>query len=795
MLKIFSKLTIAAIVVALGVSIPARYAPAMAAGETRYISEVRVGIGKTEDEAKSELLSGGYTILSKDGKYADLNYEAGSKDPTMGRGQKIVYLGYKTTTDAKEAITDLAVMNMRGGYSIKDYEELMENKLKVQIIPFVERFIVTLQEYRDNLDSPYASNKARAQYMKSMLNNLTDDDTGGLMGDLLANETKYELGDAAYAALSDEEKKNHADILTILMQANGKATLSMETFLTKATDTDEKSWIDRLEDNTLDDLKQELEDNGVDITEVDATLDRMYGDDAKKLLEKWDTFSEALNDYDDKANSLANYGEHEYDEQFKTIDQFDENSKNYEKNNNAVVTSVKTGDELASRVLDLELVAAKERMDEVDYDFDDGATLAEFFAQDASVFNGDGIRDLYPIVASLSAGQIAGLDFLSLQDLVTIATADATNYEGNDLGDAEPASIYEGVNREIFTTGKVALTSEALRAEAMKNDAVSDSPLSTNTWILWGATTIATAGMLASWGMFGYFNHVKNDLHYIKGYIAKWPDKIEKYAESNPEYFKIKYDEYYDGMKKVVGSRAAKTILEDADDYRDTVANYSAKSKFCAYLGAAFTVAMTALAIYSIITTVQELNAYYNVDYTPIPKYMVEKAEVSETINGVTILKRNDTAYYRVAECNRKSDAPYYEQLQNFADLNGDVGRQWLALYYVKYEGQAPILADSLKVVTGNSNLPTGYERGIHMFGGDTLNLTDKHYCYNDTPKGTYVYFQVDESVLAKASLSASNFSAGTGFLFAGIGAVVGAGIAVAIMFVLNKKKETKVTE
>ena len=780
--------------VALGVSIPAHYAPAMAAGEAKYISEVKVGIGKTEQEAKSELLAEGFTILSKDGKYADLNYEAGS-DAAGARGQKIVYLGYKTTTDAKEAITDLAVMNMRGGYSVKDYEELMENRLKVQIIPFVERFLVTLQEYRDNLDSPYASNKARAQYMKSMLNNLTDDDTGGLMGDLLANETKYELGDAAYAALSDEEKKNHADILTILMQANGKATLSMETFLTKATDTDEKSWIDRLEDNSLDDLKQELEDNGVDITEIDNTLDRMYGDDAKKLLEKWDTFSEALNDYDDKANSLANYGEHEYDEQFKTIDQFDENSKNYEKNNNAVVTSVKTGDELASRVLDLELVAAKERMDEIDYDFDDGATLAEFFAQDASVFNGEGIRDLYPIVASLSAGQIAGLDFLSLQDLVTIATADATNYEGNDLGDAEPASIYEGVNREIFQKGKVAVTSEAQRAAAMKNDAVSDSPLSATTWVLWGATTIATVGMLASWGMVGYFNHVKNNLHDIKAYINKWPDKIEKYAEANPEYFKIKYDEYYDGMKKVVGSRAAKTILEDADDYRDTVANYTAKSKICAYLGAAFTVAMTALAIYSIISTVQELNAYYNVDYTPIPKYMVEEAEVSETINGVKILKRNDTAYYRVAECNRKSDAPYYEQLQNFADLNGDVGKQWLALYYVKYEGQAPIKADSLKVVTGNSNLPTGYERGIHMFGGDTLNLTDKHYCYNDTNKGTYVYFQVDESVLKTASLSASNFSTGSAFLFSGIGLAVGAGIAVAIMFVLNKKKETKVSE
>ena len=48
MLKIFSKLTIAAMVVALGVSIPARYAPAMAAGETKYISEIKVGMDKTE---------------------------------------------------------------------------------------------------------------------------------------------------------------------------------------------------------------------------------------------------------------------------------------------------------------------------------------------------------------------------------------------------------------------------------------------------------------------------------------------------------------------------------------------------------------------------------------------------------------------------------------------------------------------------------------------------------------------------------------------------------------------------
>ena len=170
MLKIFSKLTIAFMAVALGVSIPAHYAPAMAAGETKYISEVKVGMDKTEEGAAKSLLDDGFTILKDDnGNNADLNKGAGSND-AMGRGQKVVYLGYKTTNDPTFAITDLAVMNMRGGYSIKDYEALMATRLKTEVLPFIDRFIVTLDEYRANLKSPFAANKARAEYMRSMLN-------------------------------------------------------------------------------------------------------------------------------------------------------------------------------------------------------------------------------------------------------------------------------------------------------------------------------------------------------------------------------------------------------------------------------------------------------------------------------------------------------------------------------------------------------------------------------------------------------------------------------------------------
>ncbi len=166
---------------------PAQVAASAAEGEKKtYISEVKVGMGETSEEAAKELLAEGFTILTDDsGKYADLNKDAGSKSILKkGPNQKIVY----------DAITDLAVMNMNGGYSFQDYEKLMDNHLDTQIKPFVDRFIATLKEYRENLKKPKDSiNYKRANYYRTLLNKLTDDDTDGKpLGDLLVNQTKYE---------------------------------------------------------------------------------------------------------------------------------------------------------------------------------------------------------------------------------------------------------------------------------------------------------------------------------------------------------------------------------------------------------------------------------------------------------------------------------------------------------------------------------------------------------------------------------------------------------------------------
>ena len=85
-------------------------------------------------------------------------------------------------------------MNMEGGYSVEEYELLMKRYMGAQISPFIDKFIVAINEYRENIESEDDINRARAEYIRAVLNKFTDDDCGGAgLGDLLLNETVYEM--------------------------------------------------------------------------------------------------------------------------------------------------------------------------------------------------------------------------------------------------------------------------------------------------------------------------------------------------------------------------------------------------------------------------------------------------------------------------------------------------------------------------------------------------------------------------------------------------------------------------
>ena len=843
MKKLLTAVTAALLCMTLLVIGPAQMiASAAESDEKKYISEVKVGMGETSDEASKELLDEGYTILKDDsGNYADLNYKAGSDSPMApAPRQKIVYLGYKTTGNANNAVTDLAVMNMNGGYDFQDYKQLMDKYMDTQIKPFVDKFISTLNEYRENLNKPKDSvNYKRANYFRSLLNKLTDDDTGGKpLGDLLVNQTKYELGDEGYNKLSDAEKKNHCDIITLLMQGNGQAIQFMETLLTRASDSSDNTWVDRFLAKDLKALTQEVkkENPTATPTDINIELDKKYNDDAKKILEKWSSFNSILMNTDNDVETAE-----------QALD-FDEDLDNIEKNAGKL-TDDSPLKEKAEVIVDMADAQTKNLKSSIAAEkimiraflgatkYGKG-TLLEFFERDArSLNNSTKIRDLYPIVDSLSAGQLAGLDFISIAEMISMAIPDANGIEEFNLNELEPVSIFYNVNREIYEPGGVALTRKALRIEAAaKQEEASYSVGGLGKVLIAGTVISAFSSIISLIKNRSYNNEIASITKDVLGPDGEMQGLVNTMRENtaklthlqnvhatvrvDPNIDKpLNINEVFNNNNRVhadalkleaeidAAEAAIKTTEKDIGDLRDRYAkaimDYGEKSRLAFKFAVGFAVVTAILATATIITTIMEAMRYYQVDFAPIPKYIVEENDITATrkkseTEEERYVVRNETAYYKVVPCNRKDSGndhqkKIYKVLLDRADLNGDVGRQWLALYSVKYRNGKPILADSLKLKTGGGDAPEGYTTGIHMFGDDAVqNLTDfkSGYSYNDPNKGTYVFFLRDEKPDASSSAAGSLFSGGPLAAAAVLGAVAGGGLMALLVFSVRKRRE-----
>ena len=757
---------------------------------TEYISEVRIGVGKTMEEAEKSLE--GYTILKNGDNNADLNEKAGGG---MGsQGERVVLLGYKTTTDKSEAVTDLALMNMKGGYSVSDYEALMEKQMKEQIIPFVKNFQAAIDEYRENYNSDIEANKQRAKYIHDILDKFIDDDTGKGLGELLLNETKFEMGDAAYNKLSDAEKKNHADILTILAQSNGKATLMMENLLTRAADTEEDTWLDRFAGTTYQDI---IDSSDMLPTEAKDEIAKLYDDDTKKIIGLWDEFSEDLNGYDEAVKIVEAFDESKYKAAFDEMAKMDENTSAEDADrimNEYAEQQVKMNDAMYKS----RLIAVHDKLEETEYG--DG-TMLDFFSRDA-----DEVEDteIYPLVASLSDGQRSGLDFVSLQELIVIALTTDEGYADASLDNLEKTSIYAGVDRGIYEKGGVALTSEAERKKKAAMQ-VEDDKTFFSPWTI--------AGMAVTAVSFAAFT----------GSAVSWARNASKLkavnAEINLDLIELEMA-YRSNMRNRKIAWGVNDVYANNPELKTQFELYSSKTSLAKSLSIGFGVAMIVLAGVTTYLTYRDMQAYYKVDFTPIPKYMVDAKDITAyNAKGEMEVIKNQSAYYKAVECNRTSGDEKYKNIGTFADMNGDVGKQWLALYAVKNEAMAPILADSLLVKVNETDLPAGYTTGIHMFGSDSaFNLNDSKYVWNANASkvfGKYVwnanaskvfvYFNVDDKPVStstgasvgtntdSASVTGSVFTMGNLVLSAGIGLVLGAGIAMLIFIAMKpKKKEEK---
>ena len=727
-----------------------------------YISDVKIFEG---DYSAAE--AEGYTLLKDGNNPVDLNQNAGGG--LGSKGEKAVYLGYKTTKDKNDAITDLALMNMKGGYDVAAYDALYEQYIKAQITPLANDFVKMIEEYRYNLKKA-SPNTIRAVYVENVLNKFIDDDTNKGIGQLFRDKTKFEMSQDEYNSLYSSEKKRVGDLLTILAQSNGKATITMANLLVRACDTNDTTWIERMEEITYDDL---IEQTGLTPTDARKKLAKLYDDDAQMVLDMWDDLLESIGGYDDAVQKTEDFSLENARNELENKKREIKKLSKAEGNEEVIKEYVKAYEEYMAEYIEtmsaVQTVCIYEFLENEEYG---EGTLLDFFNRPSDEVDAE---EVYPLVAALTPGQQAGLSFVSLKELISMTIIDNDAYENAEYDFIDEVSIYDGVDRGIYEPGGVALTSDARRSgviEAMEDK----SMFSKWTISLMAVTGIATVALTASAA--GWIeNAVK--INQVNAKLAQYPT----YGGASEDFLMI-------GGEKVYQAEEL-SVAEIDLRFNSGIDTFTSASRMCKYLTIGIGIGVIILAGVTAYLTWRDMKAYYNVEFSPIPHYMVdEKDIIGYNKKGEKIMLKNQSAYYKAVECNRTQTDEFYKVLGTCADMNGDVGKQWLALYSVKKELMEPILADSLKVVLDSAEVPAGYETGIHMFGTEAaFNLNSSLYDWNNDAASVYVYFKTDEN---EASTTGTSFSGGALAISGGAGIVLGAAVTALAMKSKRKKEDNK---
>ena len=764
----------------------------------KYVKDVFIAYGEDKATAEQWLRDNGWEPI------CDLN--DGKSSHATGMRNAVAVLGIKRTSDPSEAITDMATMFMRGGYSFEDYENLVKEK-KADIDEFINTFVPALKEYRDNYNGKGSEGgKKRAQMAHDLLNKFFDgdpngeyaiNDTGKPLGDLLLKKTKTEIGDDAYNALSAEQKLNTADLQQIILESSGPAVLIIEQALALATDTAETSWLDRLNGlsgkkllENIADYVPEAKGQTLAPSAAMSLLAAHYEDYAKTLAADWEDVHEEFLWYNEYCEENALWQDDgEKDEDYANrVEQYFNGLKEEDKN--------RYDDEFDHYI---QVSTYYDMIRNISYPGEWGNTLYDFFCpEDENAYYGENYDYFAPIAAALSDGQRAALEFLKLSTLLrlgvnsdSVTKADLPKigdvFKEGDGKELESISIYSGINRAIFRRG-VALTNDTMMQKAMGNDPYA------NLWDEGGIidiisyTTFGVGAVTLTLGAIGGALAVK-DVARLQNLINELP----------------KYVDYVD----FIGEK--QTMINPTIARAEAGMKYSQKfvtaGRWMMGIGGALMLVAAALKA-------AQLYQFYHVTFTQIPTMIVDEADiVTYTTNSEGKTVKNTTfdqfVYYEAVKCNRQQIGLHtnaqggvskYEEwgCGDAADINADVGRQWLALYVNRSPKKGnPILADSFVLRTGKeevakgnkateaAKMPSDCNGCLHMFASESPVLIDNvKFCYRNDNNGMFLYWKGDE-----AAFTASSFGTGGYIALSGIGGLA-LGILGATVVLLPKKKK-----
>ena len=651
--------------------------PISAARGEEYVSEVALIYEDSAEDALEEIEGTDWKLFEY-----DLNPDA---DATFDDG---VYLIYKTSTDVEDAITDLRVMDMYGGYSTTSYKEQLEETRNQY-----KQAIADLRKATDEFKAAYAAGDEMAKLAYRQMNYYKDiGGTDMLMGDFFLN-------------LPTDENK----IVQVFMEGNTFIVLNLVSLIAVGI-------------------------SGADGTTLSARIAEMY--------ELKDTLTDEEY-YDDAATLATSFTEikaklHRYDALSEEYDVTDENEEMTDEEYQFLTQNATIADLLTT----------------IQYG---DKTLADFLRGEW------GIRDLYPIIAAFTEGQMALVEMGQLETVLkynspskpveelnkTVDTLEATLKDEN--GNLKVFDVYLGVDREIFK-GDFAMTNTAERKQALTGE----------TWD-WGSAGSRSLGV-----SIGYiFTSVVDAALAGTAIGIAVKTALLKSAE------KSAYAVLSEGSLHGFADQAAR---ESANLTYNTA--FSAHNKFTyKWSGLGSKTAYASIALTLIILGAYGISTwynYYNPDYTPIPNTMID---VRETDIGDKYIKYSAAKVYEDEELTEQN-----------ADFNAYEGKEWIALYYTKDATAGSCLTPKF-VYKDNDSAIARRHQGISMFGEtEAFNLNS--HVYSKNAPGVYVTMRYSTTEKAAADMpSVVGSMVATGALYT-LTAVCGAGVGIGGTLLLQKARK-----
>ena len=756
--------------------------PTFASGEQEeYLSDIRIIYADNYSEASEILTSSGlegYKLLN-----ANLNANTGKKG---------VWLAYLTTTDVEDAITDISVMQMNGGYNEGNYQEIIKNSY-AEYIKIGDTYLQAIDYFVEAYNA--GDFLAKTVYRQLNLYGGLDDHEGERLGDIFYNGI------------------TNTELATMFMEGNVRVLDNIRSLLAMGVSYNEdgKAYLDKV----ADEAAKYTSDNGIYLNEDFTELASIV---AGNIITFGDMFTE-LSVYE---------GELDY-----TDETFTELELEY-----AEYMS------FADRMREVNYLGGKTLYDfclEYKFNSDDLTSLYPLVAalNDGQKAISYALHYYDVVLYSMSdyPEDIIETEIASLEEKYSDFTFD----------------VYAGVDRSIYE-GTFALTSAAYRANAYTGSGFWS--FLTNPTNGWGITTFTTAGISIACTVWGICRTVKASMMKSAAYNAVqdaqmvFQDAILRSTLNNgvrnvsliassQQFFGVEaqikvagkileWDNIGDDVVNAIFEKVFPNMVNKGHDYDtkllmlksapdnirsaqmtdfeesllDNLINKGLKDEnFYEYQRALkdakvasektaqtvngmtnFTYALYVVggvsALISAVTLGINFYNYYHPSYDDIPIAMVD---LIDTKDGDRYIK-----YDVVYEANAQSNGELVA-----GDLNAFSAQRWNALYYTKsYEAGKPLLADEF-VVSTNNNVPAEKYAPVHRFGEVVCyNLNKYNYKENHS-----IYLFVKQSDNQKSAVAdipqivGSVFGAGWYFLAGGLGIAVGIGGTIVTKEIIKRRK------